>query len=141
MLKIMAIGSLMLAVTTAIHALLMTALMRLVEHRKLSQNDRAPLQRLYVVVESILMIFLATVLEAAAWAVAYLSLGAISGREPALYFSVVTFTTVGYGDVVLTPEWRLLGSFEAVNGIIMFGWSTALVIAVVQRVYPSAMSR
>jgi voltage-gated potassium channel Kch len=87
------------------------------------------------------MIFVATLLEASAWAAAYLTLGAISGLEPALYFSVVTFTTVGYGDVVLTPEWRLLGSFEAVNGIIMFGWSTALVIAVVQRVYTSTMSR
>ena len=137
----MMIGSLMMAITTAIHASFMTAMMRLLENRTRNQKDRAPLTRLYVVVESILMIFVATLLEASAWAVAYLTLGAISGMEPALYFSVVTFTTVGYGDVVLTPEWRLLGSFEAVNGIIMFGWSTALVMAVVQRVYTSTMSR
>ena len=141
MLKIVVIGSLMMAITTAIHASFMTAMMRLLENRTRNQKDRAPLTRLYVVVESILMIFVATLLEASAWAVAYLTLGAISGMEPALYFSVVTFTTVGYGDVVLTPEWRLLGSFEAVNGIIMFGWSTALVMAVVQRVYTSTMSR
>jgi len=140
-LKIVVIGSLMMAITTAIHASFMTAMMRLLENRTRNQKDRAPLTRLYVVVESILMIFVATLLEASAWAVAYLTLGAISGMEPALYFSVVTFTTVGYGDVVLTPEWRLLGSFEAVNGIIMFGWSTALVMAVVQRVYTSTMSR
>jgi len=140
-LKIMMIGSLMMAITTAIHASFMTAMMRLLENRTRNQKDRTPLTRLYVVVESILMIFVATLLEASAWAVAYLTLGAISGMEPALYFSVVTFTTVGYGDVVLTPEWRLLGSFEAVNGIIMFGWSTALVMAVVQRVYTSTMSR
>lgn len=137
----MMIGSLMMAITTAIHASFMTAMMRLLENRTRNQKDRTPLTRLYVVVESILMIFVATLLEASAWAVAYLTLGAISGMEPALYFSVVTFTTVGYGDVVLTPEWRLLGSFEAVNGIIMFGWSTALVMAVVQRVYTSTMSR
>lgn len=137
----MLIGSLMMAITTAIHASLMTAMMRLLENRTRNQKDRAALARLYVVVESILMIFVATLLEASAWAAAYLMLGAISGMEPALYFSVVTFTTVGYGDVVLTPEWRLLGSFEAVNGIIMFGWSTALVIAAVQRVYTSTMSR
>jgi len=140
-LKIVVIGSLMMAITTAIHASFMTAMMRLLENRTRNQKDRAPLTRLYVVVESILMIFVATLLEASAWAVAYLTLGAISGLEPALYFSVVTFTTVGYGDVVLTPEWRLLGSFEAVNGIIMFGWSTALVMSVVQRVYTSTMSR
>jgi len=140
-LKIVVIGSLMMAITTAIHASFMTAMMRLLENRTRNQKDRAPLTRLYVVVESILMIFVATLLEASAWAVAYLTLGAIAGMEPALYFSVVTFTTVGYGDVVLTPEWRLLGSFEAVNGIIMFGWSTALVMTVVQRVYTSTMSR
>ena len=137
----MLIGSLMMAITTAIHASFMTAMMRLLEKRTRNQKDRAALTRLYVVVESILMIFVATLLEASAWAAAYLTLGAISGLEPALYFSVVTFTTVGYGDVVLTQEWRLLASFEAVNGIIMFGWSTALVIAVVQRVYTSTMSR
>jgi len=51
------------------------------------------------------------------------------------------FDELKVGDVVLTPEWRLLGSFEAVNGIIMFGWSTALVMSVVQRVYTSTMSR
>ena len=137
----MVIGSLMMAITTGIHASFMTAMMRVLENRTRNKKDRAALTRLYVVVESILMIFVATLLEASAWAAAYLMLGAISGVEPALYFSVVTFTTVGYGDVVLTPEWRLLGSFEAVNGIIMFGWSTALVIAVVQRVYTSTMSR
>ena len=137
----MLIGSLMMAITTAIHASFMIAMMRLLQNRTRNQKDRAPLARLYVVVESILMIFVATILEASAWAAAYLTLGAISGMEPAIYFSVVTFTTVGYGDVVLTPEWRLLGSFEAVNGIIMFGWSTALVIAVVERLYISTMSR
>jgi voltage-gated potassium channel Kch len=82
----------------------------------------------------------ACLVEVSAWAVAYVILGAISGAEPALYFSTVTFTTLGYGEIVLDPRWRLLASFEAANGIIMFGWTTALVIAVVQRVYFSAQA-
>ena len=69
------------------------------------------------------------------WASAYLLLNAIEGFEKALYFSMVTFTTLGYGEIVLDERWRLLASFEAANGILMFGWSTAIVIFAVQHVY------
>ena len=64
----------------------------------------------------------------------YRTLGALSDLEEALYFSTVTFTTLGYGDVVLQPSWRLLASFQSVNGIIMFGWTTAVIVALVQRI-------
>lgn len=74
-------------------------------------------------------------MEVLIWSSVYLALGVVEGLEKAIYFSAVTFTTLGYGDVVLDGSRRLLASFEAVNGIIMFGWSTAIVIASVQRVY------
>jgi hypothetical protein len=77
--------------------------------------------------------FMVSVLDAVLWAYTYLAVGAIEGVEPALYFSMVTFTTLGYGDIALGDDWRLLASFEAANGIIMFGWTTALVVAYVQR--------
>lgn len=54
--------------------------------------------------------------------------------EEALYFSTVTLTTLGYGDITLDEQWRLFASLEAANGIILFGWSTALIFAVVQRI-------
>ncbi len=50
----------------------------------------------------------------------------------ALYFSLVTFTTVGYGDVVIETEWKLLAGLEAINGIMMVGWSTALMFSYLQ---------
>ena len=53
--------------------------------------------------------------------------------EEALYFSTVTYTTLGYGDVILDERWRLLGSFEAANGIVMFGWTTALIFVAIRR--------
>ena len=81
------------------------------------------------------MMLLASLIEVLVWAVVYLWLNAIQGVEQAFYFSMVTFTTLGYGDVVLDERWRLLASFEAANGIILFGWTTAIVIAVVHRVY------
>jgi hypothetical protein len=83
----------------------------------------------------VLLMFVTSVLEVLAWAAAYLALNAIEGFEQAVYFSMVTFTTLGYGDVLLDEHWRLLASFEAANGILMFGWSTAIVMAAVHRIY------
>ena len=94
-----------------------------------------PLLRVAWIAGLVLLLFLAALVEISLWAMAYLALGALTGIETAHYFSAVTFTTLGYGDVVLDPSWRLLASFEAVNGIIMFGWSTALLVALVQRVF------
>jgi voltage-gated potassium channel Kch len=83
----------------------------------------------------VMMMSLVALLESLLWAVAYLQVGAITGLEEALYFSIVTFTTLGYGDIVLDEGWRLLAALEAANGIIMFGWTTALIFTSVQRVY------
>ncbi len=62
-------------------------------------------------------------------------MGAIETLEEALYFSTASFTTIGYGDIVLTREWRLLSSFGGANGMIIFGLTTALIIAAIQRFY------
>lgn len=82
----------------------------------------------------VLWLFLATILEVWAWSMLYLFLGVIETIEEAAYFSTVTFTTLGYGDITL-DDWRLLSSFEAANGLLMFGWSTALVFVAVQWIY------
>jgi hypothetical protein len=83
----------------------------------------------------VLWLFVATILEVWAWAALYLLIDAAQSIEEAAYFSTVTFTTLGYGDITLDEQWRLLSSFEGANGLLMFGWSTALIFAAVQRVY------
>ena len=70
-----------------------------------------------------------------AWAMLYRLIGAVGSTEEALYFSTTTFTTLGFGDITLDDQWRLLSSFEGANGLLMFGWSTALIFAAVQKVY------
>ena len=55
--------------------------------------------------------------------------------ETALYFSMVTFTSVGYGDIVLGDSWRILASIQGANGVIIFGWTTALIFHYIQRIY------
>lgn len=79
----------------------------------------------------VLIMFLATLIEAGVWAITYVTLDAIAEFEEALYFSTVVYTTLGFGDIVLEEQWRLLSSFEAANGIIMFGWTTALIIVAI----------
>ena len=79
--------------------------------------------------------FFISIVEVLLWAATYLWVNIIESFEEAFYFSMVTFTTLGYGDIVLKGTWRLLASFEAAIGIIMFGWTTAIVFAAVQNIY------
>jgi hypothetical protein len=73
--------------------------------------------------------------QVVAWALLYEWHGAIGDLPSALYFSAVTYTTTGYGDIVLPPEWRLVGGVEALTGILMCGWSTGFFFAVVIRLF------
>jgi hypothetical protein len=70
-------------------------------------------------------------IEIWSYAVAFLSIGALPDFESALYFSTTSFTTLGYGDVVLDRHWRLFGAIEGANGLLLFGWSTAFLFSVV----------
>ncbi|MDH4007833.1 MAG: potassium channel family protein [Desulfuromonadales bacterium] len=135
MLLNVAIAAFMMIVTTCIHAGGMELMLRGVKNHRAGLRAWLRKTRIYWVVTTILVMFAVALLEALAWASVYLALGALKGLEQALYFSLVTFTTLGYGEIVLDERWRLLASFEAANGIIMFGWSTAIVMAVVHRVY------
>jgi len=135
MLLNVAIAAFMMIVTTCIHAGGMELMLRGVKNQKTGLRAWLRKTRIYWVVTTILVMFVVALLEALAWASVYLAFGALKGLEQALYFSLVTFTTLGYGEIVLDERWRLLASFEAANGIIMFGWSTAIVMAVVHRVY------
>ncbi len=86
----------------------------------------------------VVAVFVAHVIEIWVWALFYYSTSSINELptlEAALYFSTSAFTTVGFGDLVLSEEWRLLSSFESVNGMILFGWSTAFIFEVVRQIY------
>lgn len=75
-------------------------------------------------------------LEIWLFAFAYLALGAIPQLEPALYFSTISYSTVGYSDVHVAEAWRLLGAFESVLGIFLLGWSTAFFFRMIGRIDP-----
>jgi hypothetical protein len=133
---IISIVCLLLILTTCVHATAMVVAMKGLRLARAKQwARRSRWTRAGVIAALVLIMFAASVIESGLWAAAYLLVGAISGLEPSLYFSMVTYTTLGYGDVTLEAPWRLVGSFQAANGTIMFGWTTAIIVAAVHRVY------
>jgi hypothetical protein len=83
-------------------------------------------------VSTLLLLHLA---EAVVWALFFVLVGALPDLETAAYFSLTSYTTVGYGDVVLPEPWRLLGPLEAAVGVLMLGWSTGILVAVIGMIY------
>ena len=92
---------------------------------------------LYILSFTAVFLMILHYLEIALWAAIYLKMPEIdklSNWEEAIYFSMVTYATLGYGDITLDPVWRVMSGFEAMNGILLFGWSTAMFYAVVQKI-------
>lgn len=75
-------------------------------------------------------------LEAGAWAGAYVALGALPDRKSAMLYSLNAMTTYGHVDEFLAPHWKLMGALEALNGMILFGLTTAFLYGMIQRVWP-----
>jgi hypothetical protein len=80
-------------------------------------------------------------LEILGWGCYYYGMGLFQDFEASVYYSLVTYTTVGYGDVVLPREWRLMGTSEALVGILMTAWSTALLIGVLSRFHQKILEK
>ena len=76
-------------------------------------------------------------LTRASWSPAYAKVGAAPAGADWMYFAFVNYTTLGYGDILPTEEWRLLGPITAMNGVLLFGWSTAVMFDVLR----AAMAR
>ena len=130
------LGCLLMVLTTAIHGVVTRVIVHFITKRgAIAGKKKLMFPGVLWLPSIVLIMFFITLLESALWSATYMAMGAIDKLEEALYFSIVTFTTLGFGDVVLSEEWRLLASFEAANGIIIFGWSTAIVVAVVQKLY------
>ena len=135
------IGQLLVALaltcaTVIIHAVgtleAIAHLARIWQQKKQNHRRLAAEVQMVRAVSVLLLLHLA---EAGVWAGIYRLTGLLPDMETAFYFSITSYTTVGYGDVVLPAPWRLLGPIEAAVGILMFGWSTAVMVAVINRVY------
>ncbi len=132
----LAIGAPVIFATVLVHTFGLIAIAwvmgRVIDRFGLSGHGDKVLSITFVV----LGLFLLLSIEVWIWAGVYLALGAFPDVEHALYFSLVAFSTVGFGDIVPVEDWRLLGGVEALNGFLMIGWSTAYLITASTRYGP-----
>ena len=131
----------LIAVTVAIQAAFMSVGLGALKSMEESGHAMTTRRPNLVVVLWIVFLLIPIAIDVVLWACLYRLRNALPNFEDALYFSIVTFTTVGYGDIVLDRGSRLLATFEAVNGWIIFGWATALVMVVIQRLYLPSLPR
>jgi len=128
----LALASVMVMVTVLVHLVGLAVLLRL-----LRSHSRvfAPLRimPLTLLLGASIGIFAIHTVEIWLYAALYLALGAFHEFEVSLYFSTVTYASVGYGDVLLPRDWRILGAIEGATGIIMLGWSTAFLVSILAR--------
>jgi len=124
------IGWGLMACCVVIHALGVTWSVRRLRARAVVHDFWASSWMFIRLTELIIAVHL---IEVLVWALFYALTHAMPDLPSSLYFSAVTYTTTGYGDLVLPPEWRLLGAIEALTGILMCGWSTGFFFAVVSR--------
>jgi hypothetical protein len=130
----LAVGAGAVLCTILIHALTLGATVNFFRYeRKLGRAGVSFWTDLSIVGRVISLAFVAHLIEIALWAGLFVVCGEFQGFGIAYYHSAVNYTTLGYGDLIMSPSWRLLGPLEAADGALMFGVSTAMIFAVTQR--------
>ena len=138
MLSVIIIGIVLLAVTICIHAIgSLLWIKRLFKKMNDWPDFLQTGEVLQILITTASVLFILHLLEIRIWAFSYhfLPIMEIASFEEAVYFSFANYTTLGYGDIVLSSKWRLLGGMEALNGILLSGWSAALLFAIVQQIW------
>jgi len=132
MLVQLSLATAMVILMVVMHLVGLALLMRLLRHhtRAFHKHPIMPLTLLLIATAGIILIHTA---EIWAFAALYLELGCFTHFEEALYFSTVTYATVGYGDLVMPHAWRILGAIEGAAGIIMLAWSTAFLVSLLTK--------
>lgn len=117
------IGSLIIVVSTE----------QLQKHRDLLSNGHLLFRHVAALTFITIWLVVGLLIVMGLWALTLLGLEIFSELEPALYFSMISFTTLGFGDVILPDQWRLLSGFIAMDGFILFGLNTAFIFEVLRR--------
>jgi hypothetical protein len=130
----LAVSAIPILCTIFIHALAVMATVSFVRReRRLGRVGVSFWNDVGIVTLAISFALAAHLVEIALWAVLFTICGEFPDFGTAYYHSAVNYTTLGYGDLLMTPPWRLLGPLEAADGMLMFGVSTALIFALIQR--------
>jgi hypothetical protein len=127
------VGCVVSVVNIMIHALVTVGAIGIARSAGLRHTTWPRSHLMAVMVATAAALMVAHTLEILVWALAYAMVGAAPAGSDLLYFAFVNYTTLGYGDILPAQAWRLTGPMTAMNGILMFGWSTAVLFEVLRK--------
>ena len=133
MLRQFILGAAVSACNITIHALVMAAVVRVAQRTNAIRYANQSVVLIAVMIAVVLVLMAAHIGEVMVWALGYLMIGAVPSGADFVYFAFVNYTTLGYGDITPVKEWQLLGPMAAMNGVLLFGWSTAVIFEVLRR--------
>ena len=133
MLRQILVGTSVSVCNIAIHALVMAAVIWASRTAGAITTSRQSLRMITVMIATVSFLMAAHLVEVLVWALAYAIVDAAPPGSALIYFAFVNYTTLGYGDVTPVERWHLLGPMTAMNGVLMFGWSTAVIFEVLRK--------
>ena len=133
MLDQLLVGAAVCICNITIHSLLMTAVVSVSRSTSTMRASHPSLLLTWVMIATALVLMAAHTCEVIVWALAYRIVDAAPAGSGLIYFAFVNYTTLGYGDVLPKADWQLLGPMTAMNGVLLFGWSTAVIFQVLSR--------
>ena len=136
------LGSAVFALTVVVQIVAVMALVRFLQRRdRLGRLNSSFWYGTGALSGAMLIMFAGHLFQMGLWAVLFKWIGEFEDFKTAFYHSAVNFSSLGYGDIVMSSEWRLLGAMEAAGGILMFGVSTALGFAVINEIFRLSMAK
>ena len=133
MLRQFACGGGVNLINIAIHSLVMAIVVRVAQLAAAKPTTHPSLYLAGVMIPIVAVLMATHTLEILVWSLAYALVDAAPDGADLVYFAFVNYTTLGYGDIVPSARWRLLGPITAMNGVLLFGWSTAVIFDVLRR--------
>ena len=133
MLRQFLVGAAVSVCNIVIHALVMTVVVQVAQTTVRTIRWRPSFLLTAMMIATVSVLLAAHTLEVMVWALAYALVGAVANSDDYMYFAFVNYTTLGYGDITPVRRWQLLGPMTAMNGVILFGWSTAVIFEVLRR--------
>ena len=134
------LGSVTVIVSMTIQVFAVVLMLRylitaIAEHKRSAAGFR---YESYAITLVLMMLFIGHLAQIAIWAILFMLLGEFDSFQTAFYHSAVNFASLGYGDIVMSEDWRLLGAIEASNGVLMFGLSAGTLLSVMTNLFANS---
>ena len=133
MLRQFLVGTAVSLCNISIHAIVMVSVIRVARIASERATSSQSFRLITVMIATVSVLMVAHLAEVLVWSFVYMILDVATPGTDLIYFAFVNYTTLGYGDVTPVEHWQLLGPMTAMNGVMLFGWSTAVIFEVLRK--------